>query len=172
MPINVTPGSVEQNHTSPDIPSEIHVTAIPGDERIWVPQGDNLWFRPLMLNTVNGGWCNLLRVKRSGVVSRHVHPAPVHGFVLKGAWRYLEHDWIARAGDYIFEPPGEIHTLVVDAATDADEMISFFHISGAMMYLDDKGNTCGYEDAFTKIEMCRRHYAQVGLDGYVDQFIR
>jgi len=42
-----------------------------------------------------------------------VHPAPVHGLVLEGSWRYLEHDWVARKGMYVFEPPGEIHTLVV-----------------------------------------------------------
>jgi hypothetical protein len=30
-----------------------------------------------------------------------------------------------------------------------------------------------YEDVFTKIEMCRRHYTEVGLGaGYVDQFVR
>ena len=28
-------------------------------------------------------------------------------------WHYLEHDWIATAGDYAFEPPGETHTLIV-----------------------------------------------------------
>src|SRR3712207_8870129 len=38
--------------------------------------------RPLMLNTLQGQWCNLLRIRRSGVLSRHLHPNPVHGFVL------------------------------------------------------------------------------------------
>ena len=40
----------------------------------------------------------------------------VHGFVLKGRWRYLEHDWVASAGSFVYEPPGEIHTLVVGQA--------------------------------------------------------
>ena len=31
----------------------------------------------------------------------------------------------------------------------------------------------GYEDVFTKIEMCRRHYAAVGLGAsYVDRYVR
>jgi hypothetical protein len=38
-------------------------------------------------------------------------------------------------------------------------MITLFNISGAMIYLDADGQTIGYEDVFTKIEMCRRHYA-------------
>src|SRR3546814_15448851 len=92
-------------------PAEIVMTAVPEDERVWVPQAPNVWFRPLMLNTLNGGWCNLLRVRKSGVLSRHLHPAPVHGFVLKGQWRYPAHDCVAPEGHYVFETPGEPHPL-------------------------------------------------------------
>jgi hypothetical protein len=42
-----------------------------------------------------------------------------------------------------------------------------------MIYVDPDGNTLGYEDVFTKIDLCRRHYASVGLgEDFVDQFIR
>jgi len=93
---------------------EIVAQAVPDDERVWVPQADGVWFRPLMLNTVSGGWFNLLRVRKSGVLSRHRHPMAVYGYVLKGNWRYLEHDWIAEEGGFVYEPPGEVHTLIVD----------------------------------------------------------
>ncbi len=158
----------------PGIQPEIAVQAIPQDERVWVPQADKVWFRPLMLNTVTGSWCNLLRVRKSGVLSRHIHPSWVTGYVIKGAWRYLEHDWVATEGSFVYEPPGEIHTLVVDEASGgAQEMITFFNIAGAMVYVDDAGNTTGYEDVFTKIEMCRKHYTAVGLGAdYVTQFVR
>jgi 2,4'-dihydroxyacetophenone dioxygenase len=123
------------------------------------------------MNTVSGGWCNLLRVRRSGVLSRHRHPMVVVGYVIKGKWRYLEHDWVADEGSFVYEPPGEVHTLVVP--DDCHEMITFFNISGAMIYLDNAGQQIGYEDVFSKIEMCRRHYGDVGLGAeYVDQFIR
>jgi 2,4'-dihydroxyacetophenone dioxygenase len=152
-------------------PAEIAVTAVPEDERVWVPQAPNVWFRPLMLNTLQGQWCNLLRVRRAGVLSRHLHPSPVHGFVLKGSWHYLEHDWVASEGSYVFEPPGEIHTLVVP--DDVPEMITFFNISGCMYYVDENNKHVGFEDVFTKIDMCRKHYIEVGLGSdYVDQFIR
>ena len=36
-----------------------------------------------------------------------------------------------------------------------------------------RAGTRGFEDVFTKIDMCRAHYAAVGLGAdYVDQFIR
>ena len=157
----------------PGIQAEIAVQAIPDDERVWVPQAPDVWFRPLLLNTVTGSWCNLLRVRKSGVLSKHIHPSWVTGYVIKGAWRYLEHDWIAKAGSFVYEPPGEIHTLVVDDVVGENEMITQFNIHGAMIYLDDNGKTTGYEDVFTKIEMCRKHYIGVGLGAdFIDQFIR
>ena len=157
----------------PGIQPEIAIPAIPEDERVWVPQAPNVWFRPLLLNTVTGSWCNLLRVRKSGVLSRHIHPSWVTGYVIKGAWRYLEHDWVAREGAFVYEPPGEIHTLVVDEVAGVPEMITFFNIHGAMIYLDDEGQTVGYEDVFSKIEMCRKHYAANGLGAdFIQQFVR
>ena len=153
------------------IQAEIALRAIPDDERVWVPQAKDVWFRPLLLNTVSGGWCNLLRVRKSGVLSRHRHPMIVVGYVIKGRWKYLEHDWTAEEGSFVYEPPGETHTLTVP--DDCPEMITFFNISGAMIYVDAEDRTIGYEDVWTKIEMCRRHYASNGLSaGFVDQFVR
>ena len=74
------------------LPDLVVANAIPLDERVWVPQADQVWFRPLCLNRSAGYWMNLLRVRRAGVLSRHRHPGPVHALVLKGSWRYLEHD--------------------------------------------------------------------------------
>ena len=153
------------------IQPEIAVAAIPVDERVWVPQAPDVWFRPLLLNTVSGGWCNLLRVRKSGVLSRHRHPMMVVGYVIKGKWFYREHDWVATEGSFVYEPPGEVHTLEVPA--DCAEMITFFNIQGAMIYLNDANEQTGYEDVWTKIEMCRAHYAASGLGAeYVDQFVR
>lgn len=150
---------------------DIAVAAMPSDERVWVPQAQDVWFRPLLLNAVTGGWCNLLRVRRSGILQRHRHPMLVVGYVITGRWKYLEHDWVAEEGSFVYEPPGEVHTLTVP--DDCAEMITFFNISGAMTYLDDAGRIIGYEDVWSKIEMCRRHYVAVGLGArYVDQFVR
>ncbi|MFN0114331.1 MAG: 2,4'-dihydroxyacetophenone dioxygenase family protein [Paracoccaceae bacterium] len=156
----------------PDALAEIVVPrAIPDDERLWVPQAENVWFRPLCLNRSQGYWMNLLRVRKSGVLSRHRHPNPVHGFVLKGRWRYLEHDWVAEEGSYVFEPPGETHTLVVPEGVD--EMITYFQVNGIMYYVDPWGKPLGYEDVFTKIDMCRAHFDATGLgSAFTDQFIR
>jgi 2,4'-dihydroxyacetophenone dioxygenase len=155
-----------------DALSEIVIPdAIPADERLWVPQAENVSFRPLCLNRSQGYWVTLLRVRKAGLLSRHRHPQPVHGYVVKGRWRYLEHDWVATQGSYVYEPPGETHTLIVPE--DVDEMITFFHVSGMMYYVDPWGKGIGYDDVFTKIEMCRKHFETVGLGAdYVKHFLR
>ena len=141
------------------------------DELLWVPQNDSVSFRPLCFCTSGGYYVNLLRVKGSGMLSRHRHPGPVHGHVLKGKWRYLEHDWVAEAGSYVFEPPGEIHTLVVPEGVE--EMITLFHVTGALLYCDPDGNVVGAEDVFSKLELAKKHYAAIGLgEDYVRQFVR
>ena len=153
------------------LPEIVIPDAIPEDERLWVPQAENVWFRPLCLNRSQGYWMNLLRVRKSGVLSRHRHPQAVHGFVLKGRWHYLEHDWTAEAGSYVFEAPGETHTLVVPE--DCEEMITMFQVNGVMCYVDPWGAVQGYEDVFTKIDMCRKHFEACGLGGdYVERFLR
>jgi 2,4'-dihydroxyacetophenone dioxygenase len=141
------------------------------DERLWVPQTDCVSFRPLCLCVSGGYYVNLLRVRGAGLLSRHRHPGPVHGHVLKGKWKYLEHDWVAVTGSYIFEPPGEIHTLVVPDGVD--EMITLFHVTGALLYCDVHGNVTGAEDVFTKLALAKKHYVHVGLgEDFVQQFVR
>ncbi|CAB9505281.1 Cupin 2, conserved barrel [Seminavis robusta] len=141
------------------------------EELLWVPQTDTVSFRPLCLCTSGGYYVNLLRVKGAGLLSRHRHPGPVHGHVLKGRWKYLEHDWEAQAGSYVFEPPGEIHTLVVPEGVD--EMITLFHVTGSLLYCDVDGNVVGADDVFTKVELAKKHYEKVGLGAdFVQQFVR
>ncbi|HEY1926066.1 MAG TPA: 2,4'-dihydroxyacetophenone dioxygenase family protein [Caulobacteraceae bacterium] len=142
-----------------------------GDERDWAPQSRDVAFKPLILNVSQGYYINILRVRASGVLSRHRHSGPVHALTLRGKWRYLEHDWIASAGDYAFEPPGETHTLVVP--DDVTEMATLFHVTGNYTYVDPYGVALGYEDVFTKLEHASRHYESIGLGkDYVKRFVR
>jgi 2,4'-dihydroxyacetophenone dioxygenase len=132
-----------------------------GDGPDWVPQSADVSFKPLVLSVSQGYYVNILRVRSSGVLSRHRHSGPVHAFTLRGRWHYLEHDWVAQAGDYAFEPPGETHTLVVP--DDVSEMATLFHVTGGYTYVDPYGKALGYEDVFTKLENVRNHYERIGL---------
>ena len=141
------------------------------DPELWVPQAENVFFRPLLLCVSEGYFVNLLRVTKTGVLSRHRHSGPVHAVTLRGRWHYLEHDWVAEQGAYSFEPPGETHTLVVPDGVE--EMITLFHVSGAYVYVEPDGSAVGYEDVFTKLDAARRHYEAVGVGAdHADRFVR
>ena len=77
---------------------------------------------------------------------------------------------MAHTGDYVFEPPGEVHTLVVE---EDEEMITLFHVFGALIYYDENDRPVGHDDVHTKVEMCRQHYAANGIGAdFVSQFVR
>ncbi|MBL8339848.1 MAG: 2,4'-dihydroxyacetophenone dioxygenase family protein [Rubrivivax sp.] len=141
------------------------------DERLWAPVAEGIWSRPLHLSVSGGHYTHVLRVRRSGVLQRHRHSGAVHAYVIRGRWHYLEHDWVAEEGSYVFEPPGETHTLVVP--DDCAEMITLFTVHGALMYVDPDGQSIGYDDVFTRIDKYRAHFETVGLGAdHVRQFMR
>ena len=137
----------------------------PRDEKLWVPLSDGVWSRPLHFNVTAGQYTHLMRVTRAGIIARHRHTGPVFAHVLKGRWHYLEHDWVAEEGGFVFEPPGETHTLVVPEG--CEEMVTLFQVNGALMYVDQQGGAMGYDDVFTRLEGTRRHYESVGVDAGV-----
>ena len=141
------------------------------DERLWVPQSDGVVFRPLILSVSQGYFINILRVRRTGTVSRHWHTGPVQAFTLRGRWHYPEHGWYAEEGTYSFEPAGDVHTLLVP--DDVPEVAALVHVTGAYVYVDENGDPVSVEDVFTKLEAARAHYARVGLGAdFVDRLIR
>jgi len=105
-------------------------------------------------------------------LGRHRHSSPVHAVTFKGSWGYREHDWHAHPGTYVFEPPGETHTLVVDE--DCEEMVALFHVTGSLLYVSEEtGEITGFDDVFSKLEKARDWYEECGLGKeYADQFIR
>jgi hypothetical protein len=146
------------NPVPPGARSEIFLQDV-GDvpEERWVTQADNVAFLPLCLGVTQGYYVNLLRVRKSGVLSCHRHFGAVHAHVMKGRWFYLEHDWVATEGSFVMEAPGETHTLVVP--DDVPEMITWFHVTAGYVYFEN-GQISAYEDVFTKLQRAREHYEE------------
>ncbi len=118
------------------------------DDNLWVPYANGVWFQPCCFNVTSGGFSLVLKGLPGSMVGTHYHVGGVHGYTMRGKWRYLEHDWIAEPGTYIYEPAGEAHTLVIT------------------VYLDrpTNGSFAAYEDGFTLLELTRKHYREAGLD--------
>ena len=72
-----------------------------------MPFTDTVSSRPLWISPAQNKWCDILMAKGAGLVNRHYHPHEVFAYTISGKWGYLEHDWTATAGDFIYETPGE-----------------------------------------------------------------
>ncbi len=137
--------------------------AIQSDEIPWVPQGERVWFKPLRFDLTSGRWVNLIRMTGDGRVNRHRHTGgQVLGYCIQGSWRYLEREWVARPGTFIYEPPGDIHTLVLEDGNE--EMITLFLLEGVVQYLDDEDNILYQDDVFSKMERYLRYCQEQGIE--------
>lgn len=151
---------------------EAYVQGAPfADERYFVPFSETVFSRPLWISPGQNKWADILYAKGAGLVNRHYHPHEVFAYTISGKWGYLEHDWIATAGDFVYESPGEGHTLV--AYEHEEPMRAFFIVTGPLIWLDENGESAGTFDVFDYADMCRRHYDAVGLGArLIDELIR
>jgi 2,4'-dihydroxyacetophenone dioxygenase len=135
-------------------------------EENWVPYVDGVDFLPLWFGTRSQpGFANILRVQPGKRLNPHFHPTGVFGLTLSGSWRYLEHDWVAEPGTFLWEPPGEAHTLIVDE-TATEPMVTYFVSLGGLVYLDNmtSGLPTSYDDGFTLLEIAVAYYKSIGRD--------
>src|SRR5215211_182047 len=161
-----------ENVFKPDALPEIFCKDAPTDDlRYYVPLTETVYTRPLLISPAQNRWCDILMATGPGLVNRHYHPHQVFGFTLSGKWGYLEHDWTATAGDFLYEAPGEAHTLV--AYEHEDPMKIFFNVTGPLLWLDENGEVEGHFDVHDYIAIARAHYEEVGLGAdYVDKLFR
>ena len=105
---------------------------------------------PAVIQPSQNRWCDILRSTGAGLVNRHYHPQQVFAYTISGKWGYLEHDWVATAGDFVYEAPGEAHTLV---AYESDEPMLVTSTSpGPLIWLDENGEPEGTFDVFDYID--------------------
>jgi quercetin dioxygenase-like cupin family protein len=130
------------------------------DEVPWVPNplfpGASL--RLLQADVVRGVYVMAGRLPGGLAVGTHRHTGAVHMFTLSGAWRYREHEYVNRAGSYLYEPPGSVHTLEVLPGEDVTETLSIVY--GETEYLDEHGRVQSVSNAATNLanyyEACER----------------
>jgi 2,4'-dihydroxyacetophenone dioxygenase len=145
-----------------------------GENGPWVRYADDVWFQPCSFNLSSGSFSLVLKAMPGAGLGVHYHVGSVHGYTMKGHWGYLEYDWTAKPGTFIYEPPGEAHTLVIRDDSPEPALI-FFMIEGALIYLDKPvdGGFAAFEDAFSALELCRAFYRENGLDdSSLDRLIR
>jgi quercetin dioxygenase-like cupin family protein len=100
----------------------------------------------LQVDIPTGLWVVRMRLAPGATLATHRHGGEVFAFTIAGAWRYLEYPEVNRAGSYLYEPAGSIHTLqALPANTGVTDV--WFAIRGPNLNLDAAGNVSLVLDA-------------------------
>jgi quercetin dioxygenase-like cupin family protein len=115
------------------IPTAVHVGA---DELPFVEIGGGSKLKVLQVKEREGLWIVQNLFQAGYEVQKHRHTGPVWGYTVTGAWKYQEYDYVNRAGSFLYEPAGSVHTL----QCIEDDTLVWFHMYGANLNLDADGN--------------------------------
>jgi quercetin dioxygenase-like cupin family protein len=112
------------------LPTAVHFGA---DDLPFVDIGDGSQLKVLQVDAAQELWIVENIFQKSYVVPRHRHTGPVYAYTTSGAWHYKEYDYVNRAGSFLFEPTGSVHTLEVLE----DDTHVWFQMYGKNLNLDD-----------------------------------
>jgi 2,4'-dihydroxyacetophenone dioxygenase len=106
------------------------------DDLPFVEIGDGNKLKVLHVDEKEGLWI-VENVFQAGFeVQTHRHTGPVWGYTTTGAWKYKEYDYVNRAGSFLYEPAGSVHTL----QCIEDDTQVWFHMYGVNLNLAADGS--------------------------------
>ncbi|WP_374571340.1 2,4'-dihydroxyacetophenone dioxygenase family protein [Phenylobacterium sp.] len=119
------------------------------EEAPFVDLGDRSAMQLLHVDLSQGLWIVRMRFQPGYRIARHYHTGPVYAVTQRGSWRYIEYpDQVNRAGSYLFEPAGSVHTLVVPEDQAGDTEV-WFAVFGANVNIGEDGQVLNVLDAAT-----------------------
>ncbi|MBO9131045.1 2,4'-dihydroxyacetophenone dioxygenase family protein [Bacillus sp. 165] len=137
------------------------------DESIpWVPFF-NTEVKFHKINMVTGEVVVTLKAKPGIQLPIHVHHGTVILYTISGQWGYLEHDWVAKANDVVYEPAASLHTFYTPADCEEDTL-AFNIIQGALEFKDENGNTFLILNSAGALQMYKDHCEKLGIENPVD----
>jgi 2,4'-dihydroxyacetophenone dioxygenase len=108
---------------------------IGGDDLPFVDIGGGNKLKVLQVRESEGLWI-IENIFQAGFeVVTHKHTGPVFGYTTSGAWKYKEYDYVNRAGSFLYEPAGSVHTL----QCVEDDTRVWFQMYGVNLNLDADG---------------------------------
>jgi len=141
---------------------KIETLNIDGESLPWVPftpYSDEVFLKYFQIDPVHGEIVVSMRFPAGIQLPTHYHTGIVIGHTIKGAWRYLEHDWVSKAGDVVYETAASSHTP--ESVEDAEV---FFVIVGELLFVDAEGNILARENWKSSMERYQTYCEANGLE--------
>jgi 2,4'-dihydroxyacetophenone dioxygenase len=137
-------------------PEAVHIGR---DDLPYIDIGDGSKLRVLQVKPQEGLWIVENIFQAGYEVDTHKHTGPVWGYTRSGAWKYKEYDYVNRAGSFLYEPAGSVHTL----QCIEDDTQVWFQMYGSNINLDAQGNITFVVDGATTLEFYLAVCEQEGL---------
>ena len=137
-------------------PTAVHIGA---EELPFVEIGGGNKLKVIQVKEREGLWIVENIFMKDFEVQTHRHTGPVWGYTVSGAWKYKEYEYVNRAGSFLYEPAGSVHTL---EAIEDDTHV-WFQIYGANLNLDANGNV---ESVFDGAGTLEAYYALCEAEGF------
>ena len=129
------------------------------DELPFADIGDGSKLKVIMVKEADGLWIIENIFQAGYAVQRHKHTGPVYAYTSSGAWKYDEYDYVNRAGSFLYEPAGSVHTLRVIE----DDTHVWFQMYGANLNLNSDGEVESVSDGAGTLATYRMLCRQAGL---------
>lgn len=130
----------------------IDTSLVDTDSMPWipfVPYTDEVHIKVLKVDPIRGEWITLLRMPASTQLPMHHHSGCVHVYTIAGSWKYIEHDWVATPGSFVFETAGSRHTPV---GVGDDEVMTLNIVQGDWNLMSPEGHVLAIENWKTQID--------------------
>ena len=136
-------------------PSAVHLSA---SDLPFVDIGGGNKLKVIQVIEKEGLWIIENIFMKGFEVQTHRHTGPVWGYTVSGGWKYKEYDYVNRAGSFLYEPAGSVHTL----QCIEDNTQVWFHMYGVNLNLDADGNVDSVSDGAGSL---RAYYAMAEAQG-------
>lgn len=130
----------------------------------WVPFApytDEAHVKLLKVNPVSGEWVTLLRAPSYLQLPKHHHSGSVMVYTISGSWRYLEHDWVATAGSFVYETAGTQHTPI---GVGDEEVCTLNIVMGDWNLIGPEGQVLAIENWKTVMERYLSYCREQGIE--------
>jgi len=116
--------------------TKIDTNFISGNSTPWIPfapVNDKIMLKYLKIDPARGEVTMLMKVPAGEGAHKHRHTGIVTVYTIAGSWQYVGHNWVSKAGDYVFETAGSTHSFTT---LGEKETVAYVMVQGELQFVD------------------------------------
>lgn len=155
--------NLKKANTMPMFYESIDTALIDVESLPWIPfapYSDSIFLKLIKADPITGQWITLLKLPPKTELPMHHHAGTVMVWTIAGSWKYIEHDWVASAGSFVFETAGSRHTPV---GVSDSEVITLNIVQGDWNLMSPEGAVLAIENWKSMVDRYLNYCKQRGL---------